>query len=143
MYLTMSSSRKNDIVSLLLSFSKSMRNSFGARLPASVSMLQIKVLGCVEECAGQSMKCVAEDLKVTPAAITIIIDKLAADGLINKKTDAKDKRVTRLLLTAKGRSTLRRGMKIFRAHIEEATAVLSPAEKIQLVSILTKLINKK
>ena len=114
-----------------------------ARAGASVSMLQVKVLACVAEHAGESMKYVAEDLKVTPAAITIIIDKLADEGLIKKKTDVKDKRITRLLLTAKGREYLRRGMKIFREHIEEVTSVLSPAEKTQLVSILTKLANKK
>ena len=126
-----------------MSFSKSMRSSFLARLPASVSMLQIKVLGCVAERAGESMKSLAKDLKVTPAAVTIIIDKLAADGLIKKKTDVKDKRVIRLLLTAKGLQYLRRGMKILREHIEEVTSVLSPAEKMQLIAILTKLINKK
>jgi len=89
------------------------------------------------------MKSLAKDLKVTPAAVTIIIDKLAADGLIKKKTDVKDKRVIRLLLTAKGLQYLRRGMKILREHIEEVTSVLSPAEKMQLIAILTKLINKK
>lgn len=133
----------DDIVSLLISFSKTTRSSFVARTGASVSMLSLKVLGCIAEHAGQSMKYVAEDLKVTPAAVTIIIDKLAEGGLIKKSTDARDKRVTRLTLTAKGKGYLRRGMQVFREHIEEMTSVLNPAEKLQLVSILTKLIDNK
>jgi DNA-binding MarR family transcriptional regulator len=136
-------SSTDDIVSLLISLSKNMRRSFLARLPSSVSMLQVKVLGCISEHSSQNMKSVAEDLKVTPAAITIIIDKLASDGLIKKKTDVHDKRVTRLILTAKGREYLRHGMKIFREHIEEVTSVLSPTEKLQLTAILSKLVNKK
>lgn len=52
---------------------------------------------------GQSQKELASHMHVQPATLTVMIDRMAKHGLLERKTDARDQRVSRVYLTDKGR----------------------------------------
>ena len=53
---------------------------------------------------GQSQKELAKHMHVQPATLTVMIDRMAKHGLLERKTDARDQRGSRVYLTDKGRS---------------------------------------
>lgn len=46
----------------------------------------------------------AGDLCISPATMTKMLDRMAKTGLVERRTDVEDQRVSRVYLTAKGRS---------------------------------------
>lgn len=52
---------------------------------------------------GLSQKELAKKMRITPPSITVMIRKMEAEGLIKKKQDEKDQRITRIYITDKGR----------------------------------------
>jgi DNA-binding MarR family transcriptional regulator len=50
---------------------------------------------------------VADDLCVQPATLTKMLDRLVRTGLVQRRTDEDDQRVSRVYLTEKGRELLR------------------------------------
>ena len=134
--------KKEDIAELFVAFSQHLHQYLRLHEPSSISPLHIRALMCIVERHGQSMKNISEEMKVTPAAVTLIVDKLADDKEIRRIGDLKDHRITRLALTAKGIASLKTGKEIFRKHISEMLSVLSVKEKKEFAVILKKLINK-
>lgn len=52
---------------------------------------------------GLSQKELAKKMRITPPSITVMIRKMEAEGLIKKKQDEKDQRITRIYITEKGK----------------------------------------
>jgi DNA-binding MarR family transcriptional regulator len=71
---------------------------------SGLTMPQARVLFTLVEAGEQSAGELAERLGVTPSTITGITDRLVRQGLIQRKEDARDRRVVRLGLSAEGRS---------------------------------------
>jgi len=134
--------KKEDIAELFVEFSQYLHQYLRAHEPSAISPLHIRTLMCIAERQGQNMKNIAEEMKVTPAAVTLIIDKLADDKEIKRIADLNDHRITRLALTPKGVASLKAGKEIFRKHIAEIVSVLSVTEQKEFAVILKKLINK-
>lgn len=72
---------------------------------SGISLNQLCVLVSVEHQAKTHQQ-IAEDLAITPAAMTSQIDSLAAKSLIVSMPDTKDRRKRRVTLTDHGRQTL-------------------------------------
>ena len=53
---------------------------------------------------GQSQKELASHMHVQPATLTVMIDRMAKHGLLERKADTRDQRVSRVFLTDKGRA---------------------------------------
>jgi DNA-binding MarR family transcriptional regulator len=53
-----------------------------------------------------NLSTLAKDLRVTPGDVTGIIDRLVAQGLVNRKSSADDRRIIWLQPTDKGRDLL-------------------------------------
>jgi MarR family transcriptional regulator, 2-MHQ and catechol-resistance regulon repressor len=76
---------------------------------------------------------------VTGGCVTVILDNLEKDGLVERIRSKEDRRVVTVKLTSKGESTFR---SIFRKHADRVTelaSVLSDKEQIQLSTLLRKL----
>lgn len=95
----------------------------GLSFPQSFALQQLNPEGRPE-----SMRALAQCLQVDPSAITGLVDRLEAKGLVERRPDLEDRRVKALVLTARGkrvRSHLRR-------IVEEPPASLSRIDEKRL-----------
>jgi DNA-binding MarR family transcriptional regulator len=69
-----------------------------------VTPTQYAVLKVLWEQDGQTGVALGTRLLIDSATITGVIDRLAAAGLLERRSDAEDRRVQRLVLTERGRS---------------------------------------
>ena len=56
----------------------------------------------LKENDGQSLKELAEKLEIKPATATVMVQRMEKSGLVIKKSDEKDQRVSRIFITNKG-----------------------------------------
>lgn len=71
--------------------------------------------------------------------MTVVIDNLAKDNLVTRYIDPKDRRVSLISITKKGRNLI---SEIFPKHLEnvnEIFSALTSEEKKNLISLLKKL----
>lgn len=73
-----------------------------------MTFMQAQVLRFVLRNEGCLMKDVAEEFRVTLAAITGIADRLEEKGLLKRTEDPEDRRASRLKLTPRARSLVRK-----------------------------------
>ncbi len=95
----------------------------GLSFPQSFALQQLNPEGRPE-----SMRALAQCLQVDPSAITGLVDRLEAKGLVERQPDPEDRRVKALVLTPRGkrvRSHLRR-------IVEEPPASLSRIDEKRL-----------
>ena len=66
------------------------------------------LLGLIEANPGLSQTQLAECIHLARASLVPILDKLTAEGLVERRSDANDKRIRRVWLTPKGRKLMAR-----------------------------------
>jgi DNA-binding MarR family transcriptional regulator len=64
---------------------------------------QPPLLRALAERDGQSQKELAEKLQITPATLTVMLSRMEKAGLVIRKQDEADQRISRVFLTEKGR----------------------------------------
>lgn len=82
---------------------------------------------------------VQRKILVSSGGVTYLVDRLEADGLVERRLCETDRRARYAALTPRGEQLMR---KIFPAHaaaIERAVSGLSAAEKKQAINLLRKL----
>ena len=82
---------------------------------------------------------IGKRMLVSGGCVTVIIDNLEKDGLVERLRNSEDRRVITVKLTPKGKSIFKN---IFRKHAErvaELASVLTEEEQQQLSSLLKKL----
>ena len=77
---------------------------------------------------------------LTTGAMTPVLDRLAAGGLISRRHDGDDRRARRITITPKGASVIDRAMEREAAQHREINAVLGAEERETLAAILRKLL---
>lgn len=80
----------------------------------------------------------AHSLGITMGTLTINIDRLIEKGYVQKIKNAKDKRITHIELTDKGKSLKLKHDKLLSSKIEDAIASLNNTEKVALVNAMSK-----
>lgn len=77
---------------------------------------------------------------LTSGSITTAVDRLATRGLVRRRNAPEDRRVRLVELTARGRRLIQPAFARHEADLERAVAaVLSPAERATLTTLLRKL----
>jgi DNA-binding MarR family transcriptional regulator len=84
----------------------------------------------------------SRNLLVTAGNVTGLIDRMESSGLVRRRNDSNDRRVTLVELTAKGRKLAESVIPRHSADIESLFDALSEREKTQLRAILDKLITR-
>ncbi len=82
---------------------------------------------------------IGKRMLVTGGCVTVILDNLEKEGLVERTRSSTDRRVVNVQLTAKGRSMFE---EIFRKHarkVAELASVLTEEEQTQLSRLLKKL----
>jgi len=81
----------------------------------------------------------AEQLLVSPGAVTQLVDQLEKQGRIRRRRNRDDRRLSLVELTADGRRVLRRAQPQVAEATNRTLAGLSPTEQRRLMRLLSKL----
>jgi DNA-binding MarR family transcriptional regulator len=100
-----------------------------AWLTIELTMPQFKALLCVAETARATSTQVARALGVSLSTVTGIVDRLAEQGLVVRREDSEDRRITRVLPTPRGQELVD---ELLRYRDELLNDVLSRLDDAQL-----------
>jgi MarR family transcriptional regulator, organic hydroperoxide resistance regulator len=81
---------------------------------------------------------IASGLKIALPTATILMNKLVKDNLVKRTSNLKDRRVTKLSLTSKGKTALTHATKSKTNHVKAFMTNLSKTDKNTLLQILRK-----
>lgn len=95
-------------------------------------MAQFRLLHLAHREPDRSLADIADDLGVSPPAVTKMADVLAERGLVSREAAAGDRRRLRLALTREGREVVRQARKALEARVGERLAGLSAAEAAEV-----------
>lgn len=96
------------------------------------------LLGLIETNPGLSQTQLAGYLHLVRASIVPILDKLSADGIVERRLDPNDKRVRRLWLTPNGRKLMSKLSVVAQQHEARMFAGFSKDEKQMLLRLLQR-----
>ena len=82
---------------------------------------------------------ISDELGLTAAAGSQIVDRLAGMGLIERSEDPKDRRVRQVRLTAKGRGLVARGVEARLAWTRNLARRIPPSELGRIIEALGRL----
>lgn len=85
------------------------------------------------------LKRISEELMVTGANITCVVDNLEKEDLVLRVHSKEDRRVINAELTEKGRTKINGILPEYARQMAELTGVLTESEQRQLASLLEKL----
>ena len=88
---------------------------------------------------GQRQKELAEKLKVKPATITVMINRMEKNGIIYRKSDDEDQRVSRVYLTEKGREVSKEVRELIESINNECFSNFTEEEQVILRRLLLQL----
>lgn len=97
-----------------------------------LTMMQKEVLGCVAAAPGVGTSAIAQSLHLKPNTVSGVVSTLVRLGYLERSTDVRDRRATRLLLTEKARhaSSLR-----WEGRADRISAGLAHLDDTQRVAI--------
>lgn len=106
---------------------------------AGASLARTKILGHIERHSPVRSADLAAAFGFAPRTITEALDALERDGLVVRTSDASDRRVKNIALTAQGREVLQSTEPLRKDFIESLFSAISPQESQQLTAVLGKL----
>lgn len=108
-----------------------------------VSTVQLVALFHLAEHAGCRQKELADALGIQPAAVTGLVDRMAAAGLVQRRADADDARAQQLHATAAGKRIVVRARPAVRAMQRQLLAGFDDAELDVIVRFLTAAVTRE
>lgn len=102
-------------------------------------MMHHAVLSAVGELSPVSQAELGRTLRIDPKDMVAIVNDLQRDGLVTRTPDPRDRRKNAVEISADGRRRLRRTQQLGDEANAELTADLTPAEREQLVALLTRI----
>ena len=79
---------------------------------------------------GQNQKELAKKLHIKPATATVMLGRMEKSGLIERRQDSNDQRVSRVYITDKGRETCKQSAEIMKQIYGEMFSNFSEEERI-------------
>lgn len=99
-------SLRREFLSVLIETSRHLRHFVDQRAQLlGLTGAQLRVLAKLGRREGATQAELAADMEVRPISLSGLIDKLTRQGLVERRGDAKDRRINRIHLTTKGRAT--------------------------------------
>lgn len=78
-------------------------------------------------------------LSMPKPTVTFYVKRLEAAGFVSREIDAADLRRHRLIVTPRGKKTMKRGLALLSSAFGERLGRLSPGEQVELARVLEKL----
>ncbi len=133
----------SELIEAIFTISRLMKGHMASHSELSrFSFLQIQTLVCVAKNKNTQMSDVAENFNIELPSATSLVQNLVKADLLERRADAKDRRVVHVVLTAKGKKLLKTAMKEREKRIANHVSLLTATEKKQLLEILKKMIVK-
>jgi DNA-binding MarR family transcriptional regulator len=88
---------------------------------------------------GRSQQSLVRALRVPASRVVALVDELEERGLLERRSDASDRRVHALHLTDRGKRVLGQVMEISKDHEEQLCGGLKSAERRQLIDLLSRI----
>lgn len=122
---------------LMHDVSRLMRKSFDRRASAiGLTRSQWRVLAHLSRNEGVKQAGLAEILEIKPITLARLLDRLGANGWVERRPDPNDKRARRLFLTDKARPILVELREVALSVREEALSGFDAAEQDRLIDQL-------
>jgi DNA-binding MarR family transcriptional regulator len=109
---------------------KRFMNDSGLSMPQISTLMRLYHHG---ECAVSE---VADDLGVTNAAASQMVERLVQLGLLERAENPSDRRAKQLTLTPKGRALIQKSLEARRRWMEELIAALTPERRKAIMAAL-------
>jgi MarR family transcriptional regulator, organic hydroperoxide resistance regulator len=103
---------------------------------------QFRLLLLINQEKVTSVKHLAELIDVKSSAITVMVDRLVNNGLVNREQDASDRRSVVISLSDRGKKVLANGYKRAKEILKDYLSVLNQDELEILATIYDKFMNK-
>jgi DNA-binding MarR family transcriptional regulator len=109
------------------------------RLADDCTMPRFDLLANLERDDGQTLAALSRRMLVTAGNLTGLVDRAERDGVVERRPDPSDKRLSRVFLTAKGRELVQALIPTHASHVAELLASLDAGERRELRRLLGKL----
>jgi len=136
---TYESSLKNLLEALMRS---SMRGFVRFAKERGLSMTQFNTLVFLHHKGPSAVTDIADELGVSSAAASQMLDRLVQEGYITRTEDQRDRRLKKIVLTEKGEELLDQGLDARQQWIKKLGEALSSSEKDQLATAFNLMISK-
>lgn len=104
-----------------------------------ISPLHFEIMKLLHEAGTLHVAEIGERLRISKAQMTHLIDKLVNLGIVKRQTDATDRRIINIVLTAKGKAFLEERDSDIRNALKEILSCLNDKELEDLSGSLRKL----
>lgn len=131
------------LIDTIFRFLRGMKEKMGAKSDvAHLSMVQLQTLSFLLKNPASPMRHIAEFLQIELPSATSLIEKLVKMQFVQRKLDAKDKRLVKISLTKKGKLLLTKAKRERTKNISLVLSLLTEKEKTDLLTILGKLADR-
>jgi len=120
----------------------SMHNFIRHSKDNGISMSQIGALFHIHHKGHCGVTDLGEDIGVTSAAASQLLERLVQQGLVTRSEDPQDRRVKQIVLTEFGKGILKESIRARQGWLNDLSGTLSPAEKEQVMAALRILTEK-
>ena len=113
---------------------------------SAASPTQLAALATIERDGPLTLGALASIERVRPPTITAAVGRLEEQGLVRRRTDARDRRIARVEVTSHGRRLLAESRSRKTAYLEQQLAALSADERatlVQAATILERVLEKE
>jgi DNA-binding MarR family transcriptional regulator len=121
---------------------RSMRNLIRRSKERGLSMSQIGALFHIHHQGTSGVSDVGDDLGITSAAASQMLERLVQQELVVRSEDPHDRRAKRITLTDKGHQMLHESIRARQGWLEDLASALDPGEQEQIIAALRLLIAK-
>ncbi len=109
------------------------------RLADECTMPRFDLLANLHREDGQTLAALSRRMLVTAGNLTGLVDRAERDGMVQRKPDASDRRLSRVHLTAKGRELVEALLPAHAQRVADLLSSLDAAERRELRRLLGKL----
>ena len=109
------------------------------RLADECSMPRFDLLANLEREDGQTLAALSRRMRVTAGNLTGLVDRAERDGVVERRPDPSDRRLSRAYLTPKGRELVQGLIPVHATHVSELLSSLDGTERRELRRLLGRL----
>jgi DNA-binding MarR family transcriptional regulator len=109
------------------------------RLSGATTMARFDLLANLERDDGQTLAELSRRMLVTAGNLTGLVDRAERDGLVERRADPRDRRLSRVFLTTKGQRLIAQVLPLHADHVGELLGGLDAGERRELRRLLGKL----
>jgi DNA-binding MarR family transcriptional regulator len=102
-------------------------------------MARFDLLANLERDDGQTLAELSRRMLVTAGNLTGLVDRAERDGLVERRADPRDRRLSRVFLTTKGQRLIAQVLPLHADHVGELLGGLDAGERRELRRLLGKL----